>query len=522
MGQTALGQYVNQLSQSFTVSEQYGVYVTKIGVFFSSVSSTFPISLHLKMGSAVLATSVKTASEMSSAASATAATETTFLFDEPMFLPQGTFKFCLESNDKNEYNVWHAKLGDFKLGTTQERVIKDLAPGFMYPPSAGSTQRRDPDSDIKFKLYRASFSATSGTAVFRDANPPVKLLGLNPFSADAADSDVHVAHPNHGFHVNDKVNIQGVSGTVNGITAARLNGQRTITAVDYTGYKFSVPTGGPGQDSAVSYGGSAITATQQYRMDVTQLQMMEKKPGLTDIAYSGAFTTSKSWAGTETPYGSTSGVSLTNQQNKVFSVPHVIANDSNEATHLSSGESTTITATLNSSTGTSGIANFISPIIDLQRTQMIAITNQIDRQDSASTTNFNVPLNFVAETDASAGSSASKHITKPVALAVPATGLKVLFAGHRPDTGHFDLYFRTAETGTDSDILEKSFVKATVDAAQPNDVGINEFHEYEFTIGGDFASTLSEFDKYQIKLVMESTSTSDIPRVRDLRTIALN
>ena len=81
MGQTALGQYVDQLSQSFTVSEQYGIYVTKIGVFFQSVSSTFPISLHLRNGQGVLATSVKTASEMSSAASVTAATETTFAFD---------------------------------------------------------------------------------------------------------------------------------------------------------------------------------------------------------------------------------------------------------------------------------------------------------------------------------------------------------------------------------------------------------------------------------------------------------
>ena len=83
MGQTALGQYVYQLSQSFTVTEQYGIYVTKIGVFFQSVSSTFPISLHLRNGIGVLATSIKNASEMSSAASATAATETTFSFDEP-------------------------------------------------------------------------------------------------------------------------------------------------------------------------------------------------------------------------------------------------------------------------------------------------------------------------------------------------------------------------------------------------------------------------------------------------------
>ena len=64
MGQTALGQYVDQLSQTFTVSEQYGVYITKIGLFFQSVSSTFPISVHLRISEGVLATSVKTATEM--------------------------------------------------------------------------------------------------------------------------------------------------------------------------------------------------------------------------------------------------------------------------------------------------------------------------------------------------------------------------------------------------------------------------------------------------------------------------
>jgi len=383
----------------------------------------------------------------------------------------------------------------------------------MSPPSVGSIQRHDADSDIKFKLYRASFSATSGTAVFHDGSTPRVLLGLNPLSASAADANVQVAQPNHGFTVNDKVNVAGAPAG-NGILASSINGTRVVTAVDFTGYKFAADSA---MDSAIDFGGSLITATQQYRMDIAQLQMQEKKPGNTDISYLGSFTTSQSWAGLEGKYGTTSQVSLVNQQNKVFKVPHLIASDSNETAFLSGAESTTITATLRNVTG-----NFVSPIIDLQRTQMLAITNQIDRQDSAATVNFNVPLNFVAETDPANGSSATKHITKPVSLAVPATGIKVLFAGHRPNTGHFDLYFRTAETGTDSDILEKSFVKATVDAQQPNDVALNEFHEYEFTIGGDFASTLSEFDKYQIKIIMESTSTSNIPRIRDLRTIALN
>ena len=158
----------------------------------------------------------------------------------------------------------------------------------------------------------------------------------------------------------------------------------------------------------------------------------------------------------------------------------------------------------------------------MQRATLLTISNSIDRQDSAATTGFIVPLTFVNETDASGGTSLAKHITKPVTLASGATGIKVLFAGHRPTTAHFDTYFRTTTSGTDSDIFEKSFTKATVDNQMPHDKRDNEFHEYQYTIGGDFASTLQEFDKYQIKIVMESTSSSNIPRIRDLRTIALN
>ena len=514
MGTTALGQFVNQLAQSFTVPEQYGVYVTKIEVFFQTKSATFPIKLHLRQGKGILATSLIV--KNTAAVSANATLPTAFAFDEPIFLAQGAYNFSLESDDRGEYNLWHSKLGDYKLGTTQEKVIKDLAPGSMSPTTAGSVQRIDPDSDIKFKIYRASFSSQSGTAVFRDANPPVRLLGANPLYATAGDLNVHVTHANHGFNVNDRVNIQGVSGTVNGITAVRLNKQHIITGVDYTGYKFALASGA-NQTATVSYGGSTITATQQYRIDQTQLQMMENKPGPTDILYTGSFTTSKSWAGTEAQYATTPNVSLTNQKNKIFEIPHLIATDSNEATHLSGAESTTITATLSNPSG-----NLVSPIIDLQRTQLLTVSNQIDRQASSATTNFNVPLAYVAETDPASGSSASKHITKPVTLAVPATGIKVLFAGFKPNTAHFKVFFRTVQTGKDIDILTQAFVEATVDTEMPNSKNLNEFYEYEYTIGGTFASTLAEFDRYQIKIVMESTSTSKVPRIKDLRTLALN
>ena len=528
MAVTAIGQYINQLAQSFTVREEDGIFVTKIGLYFAGTSADYPITLHLKpLTSArrpsiqVLASVTKNGGTITTSAAGT--TETTFTFEEPVYLSRGGYAFSLESADLNEYKVWASQLGDYKLGTTQERVTKDLSPGFLFPTSAGTAQQRNEDQDIKFKMYRAEYSA-SGTAVFADANPPVRLLGTNPFYATAVDRNVHVVHPNHGFHVNDRVNIQGVSGTVNGITAARLNKQHTITAVDGTGYKFLLAAGANQTAANTPYGGSAVTATQQYKYDVAQLQITEVIPNSTAISYTGALTTSNSFAGSETAYASTTGVKLINGENINLGAPHLIAYDSNEVTFLSSAQSSTITATLTSNkTATAGgLSQTTSPIIDLQRATLLAIGNRIDRPASGAATGFNVPLTYVAETDPSEGSALAKHITKPVTLANGATGLKILFAGHRPSTSHFDVYFRTVVSGNDSDILEKSFVQATVDAQMPNDQRENEFHEYRYTVGGDFASTLQEFDRYQVKIAMYSTSTSDIPRIRDLRTIALN
>ena len=528
MALTAIGQYINQLAQSFTVSEEDGIFVTKIGIYFAAVSATYPITLHLKPLSSAKRPSVAVLASVTNnggtvTASAAGTTETAFLFEEPVYLARGEYAFSLESSDLNEWKVWSSKLGDYKLGTTQQKVVRDLSPGFMFPTSAGTAQRRDEDSDIKFKMYRATFAA-SGSAIFRDANPPVKALGLNPFYAKAVDKNVHVIHPNHGFQVSDKVNIQGMPSTLNGITAALMNGQHTITGVDGTGYKFAIASGANQTTANAPYGGAAITATQQYKFDIAQLSITDNIPNSTNIVYTGSFTSSKSFAGAESTYGTSAGIKLINGENIMLSAPHVIATDSNEVAHLSSGQSSTITATLtaNKTATSDGLAQATSPIIDLQRATMVTINNSIDRQASSAATGFNVPLNYLAETDPFGGTSLAKHITKPVSLANGATGLKVIFAGHRKSTGFFDLYYRTVMAGEDSDIIKKSFTKASIDAAMPSDIEENEFHEYRFTIGGDFALTEREFNQYQLKIVMESTTSADVPRIRDLRTIALN
>lgn len=520
-------QYAQPLAQTFLVKERYGVFLKKIEVFFTAKNDTFPITLDIRSttgGSRSLPDASKripgssvTLNSSQVNVSAIADTATEFVFDEPIYLAgDRAYAFTLKSNDLGDYQVAAATLGEFNLGTTASRVTKDTTVGSMYKMQDGLSYSPDPDTDLKFKIYRAKFTSRIGEARFKAASPPKELLENDPFTGINGDATISVNHPGHGFQVNDRVRIEGLSESTryNGILGASLIGRRLITAIDGFGYQFEADSAA---DSDISFGGSGITATSNFIFNIGQVQFEDFQQGNTQITYSGEFTTSKSFAGSETAYGTSNEIFFKNRANFELEDPHVIVNDSNEALHLGGNESTKVYARMRNRTTT----DFNSPFIDMQRAQFLAIGNLIDNQDSAATTGFNVPINFVPETDPANGSSLAKHITKPVNLINAANGLKVFFASNRPNGSSVDLYYRTTLDGTDSDILQKEFIFVADSAVPPNDDNPSIFREHSYTIGGEFANTIPTFNQYQIKLVLNSTSSSKVPRITDLRTIAL-
>ena len=88
----------------------------------------------------------------------------------------------------------------------------------------------------------------------------------------------------------------------------------------------------------------------------------------------------------------------------------------------------------------------VSPIVDAQRSSLTTMHNNIDNQVASGATvgQENVPINYVAETNAFGGSALAKHMTSVQSLEEPAVGLKVIVAALRPNGADFDLYFRTA------------------------------------------------------------------------------
>ena len=522
---------IDPLFQTFYVNSKVGIFITKVGLYFSSKSEKDSVTLSIRDAfrngvspnrrDVLPGSSVTLANTEVTVDATSALAETVFEFDEPVYLaPNRDYAFAIESADGIGYKIWAAQVGDFNLGTTSSRVTKDPVVGTMFRAQSGIASLPDAITDIKYKIYRAKFKSTSGTAVLKDANPPKVELINNPFTTTNASTTVTVNHPLHGFQVNDRVHISGLTpGTsYNGITGAQLLGSRIITAMDATGYTF---TAGGTATATGRTGGATVRVSRQYVFDMAKLMIDEYLPQASaEIKYVGTFATTKSYAAStsdETPYATTSNVNLITGKDAYFDQPHVVLSDSNEAVHYSGNESTSLVATLrNLTTG-----DTISPVIDLHRASMLTMNNIIDRQDSAATVGYHVPLNFVPETDPTGGTELAKHITKPVVLEEAANGLKINFGAHCPINGNIDTYYRVTQVGRDSDIQLLNWILAPYDDTPPKDANPNVFREYEVNLGGEYYDELPHFDQYQLKLVMRSQSSSRVPKIIDLRTIAL-
>ena len=110
--------------------------------------------------------------------STTGEVATNVRFPEPIFLAPGReYAIVLISDQSDEYEVWTAVMGDKTVNTQQlpnvDQVVytQQFALGSLFKSQNGSIWTTDQNQDMKFKLYKAEFTADSGTAYFY--NPPL-------------------------------------------------------------------------------------------------------------------------------------------------------------------------------------------------------------------------------------------------------------------------------------------------------------------------------------------------------------
>ena len=386
---------------------------------------------------------------------------------------------------------------------------------------------------------------------------------------------------------------------IQGIPASQIYTTHVISDVDMDCYCVTVATAATSTGYA---GGSTMRATRNMQFDAVQPSVGLQTFSETTTAFGIKGISGKSVdSSTQTAYGvDTDFIDVLANENNYFYAPKMVASEVNENNSLGGNKSLTFNVMMSSSN------NALSPILDTQRTSMVAISNKINfptegnvnvggldentllsanttiafadaNPDTITTTNstarqvlqtvtvgkyLNISgstsaLNdgtflvskvaddgttttvtfsnasfttqssgtaitikqreiFVDEISPLGSSTFSKYVTKKVNLANPSNFLRVRMATNIPADAGLDVYYRVNTVGSTTNFDNVNYTQMASDAPITYvQVGSDQFIDMAFSADG-----LASFDAVQVKLVLKSTNSSAVPRVKDLRVIA--
>ena len=275
-------------------------------------------------------------------------------------------------------------------------------------------------------------------------------------------------------------------------------------------------------------GGYNIRATQNIPFEVVTPMVQLFNPQGTTINAELRTTTTQSLDGNEVPYVNNGYESVQLNKPNFMTTPRAVFSKVNEDDKLSTSpgnKSMSMRMSLNT------IDSRLSPIIDAQRINTILTTNRVDQPITDYATDARV--NGI-DTDP----TAFQYVSREISLENPATSLKIVLNAHINSYNDIRAFYAVGEEPNGSpvfipfpgyenlndngEVIDPKDSNGLPDALiqKSNTLGFEsrdlEYREYTFTL-----DNLPSFKFYRIKLVATSTSQVYVPRVKDLRVIAL-
>ncbi len=388
--------WYDPLAQTFLIDNKGGAFLTKVDIFFATKDTAIPVTLEIREvvngypGKRVLPFSRVTLRpeqvnlstnmvDLDGVSTPSFDTPTSFRFPSPVYVQDGSEYCIVLISDSNKYKVWISQLGDTVPGTSRT-ISEQPYLGSLFKSQNASTWTTDQTQDLMFTIYKAKFDTSGvGTVQFVNDVLPYTTLENDPFQMTAGSNIVRVWQNNHGLVDGSKVTISGVTGTLNGIPAAELNGTWFVSNIDLDSYTI---TTGTSATKTGYFGGTTIRATGQVQYDAVMPIAQVQNFSETSTFYSMKTTSGRSVDGSETPYiqDVSFGDCLVNENNYFYS-PRLIASEINENTFTGGNKSATFAINLSSTNDS------LSPVLDTQRISLVAISNRIN---SPTHTNVNV------------------------------------------------------------------------------------------------------------------------------------
>ena len=158
----------------------------------------------------------------------------------------------------------------------------------------------------------------------------------------------------------------------------------------------------------------------------------------------------------------------------------------------------------------------VTGVVDNGTTATVTVNNAFTTQSAGASITLSQKEFYVDEIAPIGSSSYSKYVTKVIALANASTFIRTRFAASIPADATVQVYYKTSAIGTTSSFDTTNWELMLPDQPIVNvQNGSDNFIDTGFSVQVD-----SAFDALQIKLVMKSTNSAAIPRIKDLRVIA--
>jgi len=381
-------------------------------------------------------------------------------------------------------------------------VASDVAPTFL------TAAINDGDSVIKVDSG-TDFANFEGAAVGA-ANTGYLLIDKEIISYETiSGNDITIASRvvDNSLKSNHAANARVFKYEFNGVSLLKINKIHNIDPREKTfnSYHVSLTDTTKSFTTTKAGGGENVEVTQNMPFEYVNPSVNLISPSGTTISARMRTTTGTSLSGSEASFRNLGYEPITlNQLNRLDS-PRLVASKINES-ELLGGEKSFELELLLSTTDEN-----VSPMVDLDTTNIIAISNLINNPVTDFTTDsrVNVP---------GFDPNAAIYETKRINLEFTSNSLFVQFDAHRMGQSNIRVFYRLFRN--DESDIGQSYVPFNTDGSPDKFVNVNEFEngfsEYKYT-----AEDAPQFNGFQIKVVMTSPDQSEAPRVKNFRAIAL-
>ena len=489
--------WVDPIAQTFLVDSQHfpaGLCLTKVKLFFKSKDDNgLPVTVQIRptlngypaqglvlpFAEVTLNPNQVNVSELPSTSNAN--TITTFTFPAPVYLQPGEYAIVALSNSL-EYEVYTAEIGGTQINSTRKISEQPYAGSFFKSQNA-STWTAVQEEDLMFVLERAVFDTDGGSAELSVKNP----------SANVLMDVVHLASGHLDF-----------AGTQ---TAFAYKGTNTAgsMASSFTTIFANQDTAPAARLTLLASGNTAtfratMTTTNDAVSPLIDLERFMVIGIEQRINNGGVIANGFSIISGGTGYGASANVVLTLSGGGGSGASAI-------ATTNASGVITSVTIT------GAGLDYSTSPTV------------AVGGAGSGASITYN------GEDSASGGNHEARYITRRVTLAdgFDAGDLVGFCDAFVPGECDVEMFYKVLAHDDPYTFERRQWKKMTPQITQVGPTE-NRFVEMKFTTPSSTAAYVCpdtsveylRFQTFAIKIVMRSTNTTKVPRVRNLRVIALD